>query len=184
MTRLANPTAILGRLQLRRISYLQTVSVMIMSLPSTGMGHMTHRTRESKYTLKIYSPLCFRLTALHVRSWSSRHKWGATFIVSAFTFITPVASAMIAPASNQLAERFDIHNTVLLAMTISIFVLAYGLYLSYPSQLCSLHTFVFIIALGPLFLGPLSEVYGRSPVLQISNLWFLSMCFACLPDSS
>lgn len=33
---------------------------------------------------------------------------------------------MIAPASRQLAERFDIHSTVLLAMTTSVFVLAYG----------------------------------------------------------
>src|SRR6266851_7998150 len=41
-----------------------------------------------------------------------------------------------------------------------------------------------IVAFGPLFLGPLSELYGRSHVLQISNLWYLSMCFACLPDSS
>ena len=38
---------------------------------------------------------------------------------------------MIAPASRQLAERFDIHSTVLLAMTTSAFVLAYGVYLSF-----------------------------------------------------
>lgn len=38
---------------------------------------------------------------------------------------------MIAPASRQLAERFDIHSTVLLAMTTSVFVLAYGAYLSF-----------------------------------------------------
>jgi hypothetical protein len=51
--------------------------------------------------------------------------------VSAFTFISPVSSSMIAPASRQLAERFDIHSTVLLAMTTSIFVLAYGAHLSF-----------------------------------------------------
>jgi hypothetical protein len=33
---------------------------------------------------------------------------------------------MIAPASSQLAERFDIHSSVLIAMTTSVFVLAYG----------------------------------------------------------
>ena len=38
---------------------------------------------------------------------------------------------MIAPASRQLAERFDIHSTVLLAMTTSVFVLAYGAYPSF-----------------------------------------------------
>ena len=39
---------------------------------------------------------------------------------------------MIAPASEQLAEQFDIHSTVLLAMTTSVFVLGYGVYLSFP----------------------------------------------------
>jgi hypothetical protein len=49
--------------------------------------------------------------------------------MSAFMFIVPISSSMIAPASRQLAERFDIHSTVLLAMTTSAFVLAYGAYL-------------------------------------------------------
>ncbi|KAI0300487.1 MFS general substrate transporter [Multifurca ochricompacta] len=93
------------------------------------------------------------------RNWSFKKKWGATIIVSAFTFITPVSSAMIAPASEQLAKRFDIHSTVLLATTTSIFILGY--------------------AFGPLFLGPLSELYGRSHVLQISNLWYLIWNLAC-----
>jgi hypothetical protein len=39
---------------------------------------------------------------------------------------------MIAPASRQLAEQFEIHSTVLLAMITSAFVLGYGAYLSFP----------------------------------------------------
>ncbi|KAF8498755.1 MFS polyamine transporter [Russula emetica] len=93
------------------------------------------------------------------RNWSFSKKWHATMIVSAFTFISPVASSMVAPASSQLAERFDIHSSVLIAMTISVFVLAY--------------------AVGPLFLGPLSEIFGRSRVLQIANLWFLVWNIGC-----
>lgn len=30
----------------------------------------------------------------------------------------------------------------------------------------------FPLAIGPLLLGPLSEIYGRSRVLQLSNLWY------------
>ncbi|KAI0292739.1 major facilitator superfamily domain-containing protein [Russula brevipes] len=93
------------------------------------------------------------------RNWSFRKKWGATVIVSAFTFISPVSSSMIAPASEQFVERFNIHSTVLLAMITSVFVLAY--------------------ALGPLFLAPLSELYGRSHVIQMSNLWYLVWNTAC-----
>jgi hypothetical protein len=105
-------------------------------------------------------------------------------IVSAFTFISPVSSSMIAPASRQLAEQFDIHSTVLLAMTVSVFVLAYGgNFHSSAHSLRSLHLFpAIIIAFGPLFLGPLSEVYGRSHVLQLANLWFLSICFRLSPE--
>jgi hypothetical protein len=70
----------------------------------------------------------FVSSLLHVHSWSPRQKWGIIAIASAFTFLSAIASTMIAPASEQLAERFDIHNSVLLAMPTSIFVLAYGAY--------------------------------------------------------
>jgi hypothetical protein len=71
-------------------------------------------------------PFRVRLNWLLVCSWSFSKKWQATMVVSAFTFISPVSSSMIAPASRQLAERFDIHSSVLIAMTVSVFVLAYG----------------------------------------------------------
>ncbi|KAH9970653.1 major facilitator superfamily domain-containing protein [Russula compacta] len=106
------------------------------------------------------------------RNWSFGKKWQATVIVSAFTFISPVFS-MIASATRQLAERFDIHNTVILAMTTSVFVLGYG------NNHCSLRVFVLAIPFGPLSLGPLSEMYGRSRVLQLANLWYLVWNLAC-----
>lgn len=59
-------------------------------------------------------------------SWSFRRKWAATAVVSGFTFITPISSSMIAPATNQVAAQFGIHSSVLIAFTTSIFVLAYG----------------------------------------------------------
>ncbi|KAL5480633.1 hypothetical protein ACEPAI_1904 [Sanghuangporus weigelae] len=92
-------------------------------------------------------------------NWSYKKKWIATLIVSAFTFISPVSSSMIAPASDQLALHLGITSTVVLAMSTSVFVLGY--------------------AFGPLFLGPLSELYGRSRVLQIANLWYLVWNTAC-----
>lgn len=59
-------------------------------------------------------------------SWSYKRKWAATAIVSAFTFISPVSSSMIAPASDQLAEQFGITSSAIIALTTSVFVLAYG----------------------------------------------------------
>jgi MFS family permease len=84
---------------------------------------------------------------------------------------------MIVPASSQLAERFDIHSSVLIAMTVSVFILAYGenfhSHRRQPSLIALFATVV--IAFGPLFLGPLSEIFGRSHVLQLANLWFLGI---------
>ncbi len=39
--------------------------------------------------------------------------------------------------------------------------------------------FVLAYAVGPLFLGPMSEIYGRVPVLQIANLFYLVFNIGC-----
>ncbi|KDR79411.1 hypothetical protein GALMADRAFT_137249 [Galerina marginata CBS 339.88] len=73
--------------------------------------------------------------------------------LSSFTFISPVSSSMVAPATEQIAEQFGITSPILIAVTTSVFVLG--------------------CAFGPLILGPLSEIYGRSRVIQFSNLFYL-----------
>ncbi|KAL9127173.1 MAG: hypothetical protein Q9217_003906 [Psora testacea] len=87
------------------------------------------------------------------KNWTTRRKWAATLVVSSFTFISPVSSSMVAPALATIAKDFGITNEVESQLVLSIFVLAY--------------------AIGPLFLGPLSEMYGRVPVLQLANLFYL-----------
>ena len=66
---------------------------------------------------------------------------------------------MVAPALTAISKEFGITNEVLSSLTLSVFVLAY--------------------AVGPLFLGPLSEMYGRVIVLQISNLMYLFFNLGC-----
>ncbi|KAF2856522.1 MFS general substrate transporter [Plenodomus tracheiphilus IPT5] len=88
-----------------------------------------------------------------------KRKWAATFIVSAFTLVSPVSSSMISPALTSISAEFKITNEVEAQLTLSIFVLAY--------------------AIGPLFLGPLSEIYGRVIVLQLSNLFYLAWNLGC-----
>ena len=96
---------------------------------------------------------------LNPKNWRMRKKWAATFIVSSFTFISPVSSSMVAPGLAIMSRDLGVHTDFEAAMILSIFVLAY--------------------AVGPLFLGPLSEVYGRVPVLQISNMWYLVWNLGC-----
>ncbi|KAH7318876.1 MFS general substrate transporter [Rhizoctonia solani] len=94
------------------------------------------------------------------RNWSFRHRWAATAVVSLFTFMSPLASSMVAPALPQISRELNLEQgSVLESMTLSVFVLAY--------------------AVGPLIFGPLSEIYGRRLILQGSNLFFLAFNIAC-----
>ena len=93
------------------------------------------------------------------KNWSRNQKWAATIVVSSFTFISPISSTLIAPAISAIARDFHIVSEVHQELVLSIFVLAYGV--------------------GPLFLGPLSEIYGRALVLQLANLFYLAFNVAC-----
>ena len=66
---------------------------------------------------------------------------------------------MVAPALGKISTEFNITEEVERQVILSIFVLAY--------------------AVGPLFLGPLSEIYGRVPVLQLANLFYLAFNLGC-----
>ncbi|PGH18804.1 hypothetical protein AJ79_00217 [Helicocarpus griseus UAMH5409] len=93
------------------------------------------------------------------KNWSLKKKWAATVVVSCFTLMSPVSSSMVAPALPTIAQEFGIQNEVESQLVLSIFLLAY--------------------AIGPLLLGPLSEIYGRVIVLQLANLFYLVFNIAC-----
>lgn len=94
------------------------------------------------------------------KNWPIRKKWAATLLVSALTFISPVSSSMVAPALETMAGEFGINTgSVESQMMLSIFLLAY--------------------VIGPLFFGPLSESYGRRPVLLLSSLFYLAWNLGC-----
>jgi MFS family permease len=77
----------------------------------------------------------------------------ATQAVASFTFISPVSSSIVAPATQKISESFGITSFAVSQISYSVFVLGY--------------------AFGPLFLSPLSEIYGRSKLLQLANLFYL-----------
>ncbi|KAF2664869.1 MFS general substrate transporter [Microthyrium microscopicum] len=93
------------------------------------------------------------------RNWTFGRKWAAVFVVSSFTFISPVSSSIVAPALPKLSADLGIKSEFESQMVLSIFILSY--------------------AIGPLIFGPLSEVYGRVRVLQTSNLLYLIFNLAC-----
>lgn len=93
------------------------------------------------------------------RNWTLHRRWAVIGIVSSYTFLSPLSSSMIAPALPIISQQFNITSTVEQSLMLSVFVLAY--------------------AIGPMLLGPLSEMFGRRSVLQISNLFFIVFTVAC-----
>lgn len=76
-----------------------------------------------------------------------------TFIISAYAFISPLSSSMIALALDQIRGDLRIPSGLQSQMVLSIFVLAY--------------------AFGPFVLSPSSEIWGRISVIRYGNLVFL-----------
>src|SRR5882757_5024812 len=94
-----------------------------------------------------------------------------------YTFVTPLGSSMMAPGLPDIALKYNITNPTITAMTLSIFLLSF--------------------AIGPLFLAPLSEMYGRVwvrgtvpcnqrnsnsfvfKVFHIGNIIFLGLNIGC-----
>ena len=70
-----------------------------------------------------------------------------------------MSSTIISPALPAIAATLNIKGGMTRDLSMSVFVLGY--------------TF------GPLFLGPLSEIYGRVIVIQISNVWFVIWTVVC-----
>lgn len=80
-------------------------------------------------------------------------------IISALTFVTPLASSMFAPGVPQLMAEFNSDNNLLADFVISVYVLGF--------------------AVGPLVLAPTSEPYGRAIIYYICNVGFIVFSIAC-----
>ncbi|KAK2728273.1 MFS multidrug transporter [Colletotrichum kahawae] len=93
------------------------------------------------------------------KNWPSKKKWAAVFCVSFYTLLSPVSSSMVAPALEATAHDLTIPSAFEQILVLSIFVLAY--------------------ALGPLIWGPLSELYGRIIILQLTTLLYMAFNLGC-----
>lgn len=93
------------------------------------------------------------------KNWAIKDKWAFTVAVSLFTFISPISSSMVAPALQELGKDLGMTKDIEVEMAMSIFILGY--------------------ALGPLFFGPVSEIFGRARVLKLSNVFYLSWNLGC-----
>ncbi|KAH6917888.1 multidrug resistance protein 4 [Coprinopsis sp. MPI-PUGE-AT-0042] len=95
----------------------------------------------------------------NARNWPAGKKWLAVSIISLYTFASPLASSMMAPGLPDVAIRYGISDSTTIALTLCVFLLSF--------------------AIAPLILAPLSELYGRTWVLHIGNLFTVAFSLGC-----
>ena len=93
---------------------------------------------------------------INFSSWSKALNIG---LVASITFVAPLASSMFAPGVPAAMKEFKNDNVELASFVVSVYVLGF--------------------AVGPMFLAPLSEIYGRLPVYYTCNVGFVAFTVAC-----
>ncbi|KFY90078.1 hypothetical protein V498_06186 [Pseudogymnoascus sp. VKM F-4517 (FW-2822)] len=92
-------------------------------------------------------------------NWPRWKRAGNVTLVSMLTFVAPLASSMFAPGVPYLMDEFNSTSKTLASFVVSVYILGFGV--------------------GPLFLAPLSEIYGRVPVYHVTNALFVIFNVAC-----
>ncbi|KAI1761168.1 bicyclomycin resistance protein [Hypoxylon sp. FL1150] len=80
-------------------------------------------------------------------------------LISAMTFIAPLASAIFAPGVPQVVAEFHSTSLEIAAFVVSVYVLGF--------------------AAGPMLFAPLSEIYGRLILYHLANVGFIAFQVGC-----
>ncbi|KAK0391975.1 hypothetical protein NLU13_1473 [Sarocladium strictum] len=139
----------------------------VPSSPSHSFEHGPHAAESA--TVATTAPLQVRDEHMgwdelegteNPQNWPSKKKWTTIILVSAITFNQAMSATIFAPAVP--AALSDLHaSSASAAATLAVNVYVIGL------------------AVGPLLLSPLSERYGRTPVMHGTNLLFLLASVLC-----
>lgn len=92
-------------------------------------------------------------------NWPKLRKWTITMVVSLSVFLMPLSSSIVAPELSTIRSDLQMGSSTEAVLVLSTFVLTY--------------------CLGPLLLGPLSELYGRVAVLHFGNSFYLVFNLVC-----
>lgn len=96
--------------------------------------------------------------ATNPRDWKPWRKWAVTSVLSVTGFNRIMVSTIMAPALSHISH--DLHmDPVESLMALSVYLLT--------------------TAFGPLLIAPASELYGRTPVLHTTNVWFFVWNLVC-----
>ncbi|KAI1179929.1 putative bicyclomycin resistance protein [Nemania sp. FL0916] len=87
------------------------------------------------------------------RNWSRSYRWLCVGVISLYGLMSPVMAAAVVPALPAIGEDLSMTDEKMLGALVSVYLLSWSI--------------------TPVFLGPLSEIYGRVGLLQIGNGLFL-----------
>jgi hypothetical protein len=93
-------------------------------------------------------------------NWEPSKKWKTIVSFASVASIAALGSTIMAPATPEIMMHFHSTNYDLAILVVSINILGY--------------------AIGPLFLSPLSEIYGRAPSIISQTYSLLSLHFPAL----
>ncbi|ETN40492.1 uncharacterized protein HMPREF1541_04769 [Cyphellophora europaea CBS 101466] len=92
------------------------------------------------------------------KDWPLLRKWAVTSVLSVTGFNRIMVSTIMAPALPYMSRELQMDSVESL-MALSVYLLA--------------------TAVGPLLIGPASELYGRAPILHSTNVWFFIWNLVC-----
>ncbi|KAL6352443.1 hypothetical protein LRP88_14210 [Fusarium phalaenopsidis] len=91
----------------------------------------------------------------HPRNWPKKKKWTVTLLVGAYCFLAPFTSTIFAPSLSSVMTDTAETDPGKAALHIAMFLIAF--------------------AVAPVFLAPLSEMYGRSTSQLVVCRFFAGM---------
>ncbi|KAK8043040.1 MFS general substrate transporter [Apiospora phragmitis] len=92
-------------------------------------------------------------------NWPMMKKYKTSLILSMFSFIAPFSATMVGPAIDVIGAELNIAPGAEQRLIMGMQVLAAGL--------------------GPAFIAPLLEYFGRAPVIRYAHLWHMLWNTAC-----
>ena len=92
-------------------------------------------------------------------NFTKRQKWTWVWLLSIITLVGPFTSSILSPAIDTVNKEVGDVSETIGSLTVTIYLLGN--------------------VVGPVLVDPLSEIYGRRPVLNISNRSFCVWQISC-----
>lgn len=106
-----------------------------------------------------YPDAAFLESDQNPHNWTTRRKWVNVGLVAAQATLSPVCSTLLAVGAPEVDREFGVTSSQISSLPVAVFVLGLGL--------------------GPLYLAPLSEMFGRRIVYIISFGVFCLLNVGC-----